>query len=94
MITDNDKVNGWEPATQRVKGRDAPLRGYALMNDYAVLGFIETLYPLPRLQELLDERRLRGMTARELMRDILNAEDYQSHIYDAIVRVYYPEDFA
>jgi hypothetical protein len=91
-----DKVRDFEAATQRVKGRDKPVKGYALMSDTRVLAFIETTQPHERLEELL-EQYASGETplfARELMRDLLNVEDYRSTVYDVIVRVYYSEDFA
>lgn len=86
-------VTGWLTTKLRVKGRT--LSGYVLTGDNGVLGFINTLGPHPRIEELLADYAVRGtFTARGLMRDLLNAEDYRSTIYDAMVRVYYPEDFA
>lgn len=89
------QVTGFEVATQRVKGKPLAVKGYALNSDTKRLGFIETTQPLPRIEELLTQYTAPGVyfTARELMRDLLNVEDYRSPIYDAIVRVYYPEDF-
>lgn len=92
-----DKVTGWNPSKIRVKSRKgSALRGYALTGPDGVLGFIETTKPHPRIEELLKQYTAPPVyfTARELMRDLLNVEDYRSDIYDAIVRVYYPEDFA
>lgn len=91
-----DKVRGFQPATQRVKGRDGIVKGYALMSDTKVLAFIETTQPHERLEELLDQYTSGEVPlfARELMRDLLNVEDYRSAIYDVIVRVYYAEEFA
>jgi hypothetical protein len=89
-------VTGWNVATVRVTGRKGGLKGYALTGSDGVLGFIETMGPHPRIEELLTQYAAPPVyfTARELMRDLLNSEDYRSDIYDAIVRVYYPEDFA
>jgi hypothetical protein len=95
------KVTGWHAATVRVKGRKR--KGYALTSPTGVVGFIETLGPHPRIEQLLNEYTdvpldfpgaVDFFEPRELMRDLLNAEDYRSDIYDAIVRVYYAEELA
>lgn len=88
----NHVVTGWNTAIVIVKG--VRRKGYTVTGDDGVLGFIETTGPVPRVEELLAQYAAAGtFTARGLMRDLLNAEDYRSEIYDAIVRVYYPEDF-
>jgi hypothetical protein len=73
------------------------VKGYALHGvSGSVLGIIETLGPDKRLEELLSQYTAPPVyfTARELMRDLLNVEDYRSTVYDNIVRVHYAEDFA
>ena len=88
-------VSWWKAGECRVKGRKHPVKGYALMSGgKGLLGFIETTGPNPRVEELLHQYTEPGSlrTARQLMRELLNAEDYRSPIYDAIVRVYYTED--
>jgi hypothetical protein len=90
-------VGWWKASECKVKNRREPVKGYALMNGATVLGFIETTKPLARVEELLTgytDPAGRFRTPRELMRELLNAEDYRSPIYDVIVRVYYAEDFA
>lgn len=89
-------VSWWKTSERKVKGRTQPVKGYALMHGSQMLGFIETTMPLPRIEELLEQYTSPHSfhTARELMRELLNAEDYRSNIYDVIVRVYYTEDFA
>lgn len=88
-------VTGWDVASPK-SGPRRGRRGYVVTNNAGdPLAFIETLWPHPRIEELLAQYAVAGtFTARGLMRDLLNAEDYRSDIYDAIVRVYYPEDFA
>lgn len=84
-------VTGWNAAVYKLKG--VKRKGYVLTGRAGVLGFIETLGPHARIEELLAQYAVRAdMTARELMRDLLNAEDYRSDIYDFIVRVYYAEE--
>lgn len=90
-------IGGWEAGEQRVKGRTGTVKGYALKRGAKTLGFIETTQPMKRIEELLEQYTAphnRRRTARELMRGLLNSEDYRSNIYDVIVRVYYSEDFA
>lgn len=90
-------VGWWKAGECKVKGRAQPVKGYALMNGAQRLGFIETTGPLQRIEELLTDYTDPSSafrTPRELMRELLNAEDYRSNIYDVIVRVYYSEDFA
>lgn len=91
-----DKVTGWNPAQIRAKKYKGVLNGYALTGPNGMLGFIETIRPLPRLEELLTRYTLPPvyLTARELMRDLLTVEDYRSEVYDVIVRIHYTEDFA
>lgn len=87
------KVTGFHPATAIVKG--VKRKGYVLTGPGGVLGFIETLGPDARLAELLTTYTTsqdNPLTARQLMRDLLNVEDYRSTIYDNIVRVYYAEE--
>lgn len=88
-------VSWWKVGERAVKRRGV-VKGYALLNGSRLLGFIETTQPHPRIEELLEQYTdPRGLfTARTLMRELLNAEDYRSPIYDVIVRVYYSEDFA
>lgn len=76
----------------RIKGRD--VNGYTLTDGVTVMAVIETLYPMPRIEDLLTHYSAAGVfNARELMRTLLNSEDYRSPIYDAIVRIHYREDF-
>lgn len=88
-------VSWWKAGTHLMKNHGT-VKGYALLHGSRLLGFIETTQPHPRIEELLEQYTdPRGLfTARTLMRELLNAEDYRSPIYDVIVRVYYAEDFA
>lgn len=91
-----DKVTGFSVGTSmRIKDRVKPVRGYALSSQTRTLALIETTESMPRIEELLSFYSLHGRprTARELMRSLLNHEDYRSRIYDVIVRVHYEEDF-
>jgi hypothetical protein len=88
------QVRAYTRGTQRIGGRN--VGGYMLSNERGgQLAFIETLRPMPRIEELLDGyvEPPAYFTARQLMRTLLNAEDYRSEIYDVIVRVHYVEDF-
>lgn len=90
-----DRVTGFHPASITVRG--VKRKGYVLTGQRGVLGFIETLGPHQRIEELLTVYTQPGgigSTARQLMRDLLNAEDYRSDIYDFIVRVYYAEELS
>lgn len=92
-----EHVTGFFAGSLKLKdGREA--NGYLLMppSRYRALAVIETLGPDKRLEERLVQYTAPPvyLTARELMRDLLNAEDYRSTIYDNIVRVHYEEDFA
>lgn len=70
------------------------VHGYLLMNGRRVLALIETLKPDARivghLKRLTAAKRLK---AREVMRQLLGAEDYMSTMYDNIVRVHYAEEW-
>lgn len=87
------------PVADYTKIRGRPVRGYVLERpvagraSHAPLAFIETLAPSPRLVQLIEQCIPFGVTARECIRTVLNAEDYRSGLYDNIVRVYYPEDW-
>lgn len=89
------QVTSFERAKQRLENGQS-ISGYALMSPTEVLAVIETVGPDARLEELLTHYVAPPvyLTARELMRDLLNAEDYRSRMYDNIVRVHYSEDFA
>jgi hypothetical protein len=84
-------ATGWNPALVKRAGK--PMRGYLITGDAGVLGFIETSRQMIRIEELLN-RYTKGcdMTAQEVMRTLLNSEDYRSEIYDVILRVHYTED--
>lgn len=48
--------------------------------------------PSVLIEALLENMLDRNLPAREFMRELLNAEDHNSPLYNLIVRVRYPED--
>lgn len=86
------KVTGFKKdQTRNVDGK--PLKGFVITSGAAELAFIHADFHT-RIESLLRQYTSAGTyTACELMRALLNAEDFNSPIYDRIFRVYYVGEF-